>query len=82
MSAEAWPRVNPIAFYTRTRGPEIAVASTKAFSTQVAALNLLALFLGKLRARLSPDAIRLHARVLCQIPDLVAQFLERSHLQP
>jgi glucosamine--fructose-6-phosphate aminotransferase (isomerizing) len=59
-------------------GPEIAVASTKAFSTQVAALNLLALFLGKLRSRLSPDAIRLHARTLWQIPDLVAQFLENS----
>jgi glucosamine--fructose-6-phosphate aminotransferase (isomerizing) len=59
-------------------GPEIAVASTKAFSTQIAALNLLALFLGKLRSRLSPDAIRLHARTLSQIPDLVAQFLENS----
>jgi glucosamine--fructose-6-phosphate aminotransferase (isomerizing) len=59
-------------------GPEIAVASTKAFVTQIAALNLLALFFGRLRARQTPEAIRLHARALCQIPDLIAEYLEGS----
>jgi glucosamine--fructose-6-phosphate aminotransferase (isomerizing) len=59
-------------------GPEVAVASTKAFSTQIAALNLLALFLGKIRARIQPDAMRVHARALAGIPRLVEQFLEGS----
>ncbi len=59
-------------------GPEIAVASTKAFSTQVVALNLLALFLGRVRSVLSPDAIRIHAQALSQIPDLVERYLESS----
>src|SRR6516165_10188882 len=59
-------------------GPEIAVASTKAFSPQVAALNLLALFLGRVRSRLSPDSVRSHVKALCRIPDLMSRFLERS----
>jgi glucosamine--fructose-6-phosphate aminotransferase (isomerizing) len=59
-------------------GPEVAVASTKAFSTQIAALNLLALFLGKIRSQIQPDAMRVHARALSEIPRLVEQFLESS----
>jgi glucosamine--fructose-6-phosphate aminotransferase (isomerizing) len=59
-------------------GPEIAVASTKAFVTQIAALNLLGLFLGRLRSRQTPDAIRLHAKALCEIPDLVGEFLQNA----
>ncbi len=46
--------------------------------TQIAALNLLALFLGRLRSRQTTEAIRLHAKVLCEIPDLIAEFLQNA----
>jgi glucosamine--fructose-6-phosphate aminotransferase (isomerizing) len=59
-------------------GPEIAVASTKAFSTQVAALNLLALFLGRIRSTLDEESVRAQVKALCRIPDLMSRFLERS----
>src|SRR5512134_1575604 len=39
-------------------GPEIGVASTKAFTAQLVALALLALHLGRLRGALSPEACR------------------------
>ena len=37
-------------------GPEIGVASTKAFTTQLVALHLLAMYLGQIRGTLTPDA--------------------------
>ncbi len=70
-------RQSDAVIYTHA-GPEIAVASTKAFSTQLVALNLLALFLGKIRSRLSDDAVRAHMRALAEIPDLIEQYLESS----
>ena len=42
-------------FYTHA-GPEISVASTKAFTTQLTALYLLAVRLGRLNGQLEPDA--------------------------
>ena len=42
-------------FYTHA-GPEISVASTKAFTTQLTALYLLAVQLGRLNGQLGPDA--------------------------
>ena len=42
--------------YTRA-GPEIAVASTKAFLTQLTALAMLAIYLGQARGRLSPARV-------------------------
>ena len=63
--------------YTQA-GPEIAVASTKAFSTQLAALNLLALFWGRLRGRLTTDEIRAYTRALGQIPELLEIVLGDS----
>ena len=47
-------RQSSLRFLTRA-GPEIGVASTKAFTTQLAALVLLAATLAKLRGRLSPE---------------------------
>jgi glucosamine--fructose-6-phosphate aminotransferase (isomerizing) len=70
-------RQSDAVLYTHA-GPEIAVASTKAFSTQLVALNLLALFLGKIRSRLSDDAIRAHVQALSEIPDLMESYLESS----
>ncbi len=39
-------------------GPEIGVASTKAFTCQLSALFLLTLYMGRIRSTLSPDKIR------------------------
>jgi glucosamine--fructose-6-phosphate aminotransferase (isomerizing) len=47
-------RASELRFLTRA-GPEIGVASTKAFTTQLAALFVLTLVLAKLRGRLSPE---------------------------
>lgn len=48
-------RASKLRFLTRA-GPEIGVASTKAFTTQLAALYLLTLVLAKVRSTLSPEA--------------------------
>ena len=56
-------------------GPEIGVASTKAFTAQLVALALLALLLGRLRGRLSPRECRDHLTALTRIPHLMEQAL-------
>jgi glucosamine--fructose-6-phosphate aminotransferase (isomerizing) len=56
-------------------GPEIGVASTKCFTTQVVALYLLALKLGLLRGVLTPDEARRHGKELRRLPRLVEQAL-------
>lgn len=50
----AIPRASSLVFYTRA-GAEIGVASTKAFTTQLAALFALAVTLAKLRGLLTPE---------------------------
>jgi glucosamine--fructose-6-phosphate aminotransferase (isomerizing) len=55
-------------------GPEMAVASTKAFSNMVVALSLFALQLGRIRA-LSPHRGREIADALTAVPDQVAAYL-------
>src|SRR5467141_373549 len=57
-------------------GPEIGVASTKAFTSQLVALYLLALRLGQARGVLSPDASRAHVDGLLQLPQLLEQTLK------
>src|SRR5262245_10475181 len=56
-------------------GPEIGVASTKAFTTQVVALYLIALKLGLLRGSIGPDDVRAAARELRRLPRLVDDTL-------
>jgi len=56
-------------------GPEIGVASTKAFTSQLVALALLALYLGRQRGLRSAEAHRL-VEQLQQLPELVARALE------
>jgi glucosamine--fructose-6-phosphate aminotransferase (isomerizing) len=58
-------------------GPEIGVASTKAFTTQLAALFLVAVKLGRLRGALSADDARTHLEALRQVP----LWMERVILQ-
>jgi glutamine---fructose-6-phosphate transaminase (isomerizing) len=59
-------------------GPEIGVASTKAFTAQLVALALLALHLGRLRGALSPEACREHLAELTRVPHLMELVLERE----
>src|SRR3954466_1069650 len=56
-------RASRLRFLTRA-GPEIGVASTKAFTTQLGALFLLALVIGKVSGRLAADAERAHLQAL------------------
>jgi len=56
-------------------GPEIGVASTKAFTAQVVALALLALHLGRLRGWLKPDRTRSLLEELTRIPHQMEQVL-------
>jgi glucosamine--fructose-6-phosphate aminotransferase (isomerizing) len=57
-------------------GPEIGVASTKAFTTQVIALYLFALKLGIERGRVGPGEARERIQQLLRLPRLVEQVLQ------
>ncbi|HKO43526.1 MAG TPA: glutamine--fructose-6-phosphate transaminase (isomerizing) [Pyrinomonadaceae bacterium] len=59
-------------------GPEIGVASTKAFTAQMVALYLLGLYLGGLRGALSPDEARHHAQQLAELPVKLEHLLNES----
>jgi glucosamine--fructose-6-phosphate aminotransferase (isomerizing) len=59
-------------------GPEIGVASTKAFTAPLVDLYLLAMKLGELRGTLAPDRLRELAQDLARLPDLVGHALERE----
>src|SRR2546421_2356005 len=59
-------------------GPEIGVASTKAFTSQLVALYLLALRLGQVRGVLSPEGSKPHVDALLQLPLLLEQTLKAA----
>ncbi|HSK64916.1 MAG TPA: glutamine--fructose-6-phosphate transaminase (isomerizing), partial [Pyrinomonadaceae bacterium] len=59
-------------------GPEIGVASTKAFTGQMVALYLLGLYLGQLRGVLSGDEARIHAQELAELPVKLEHLLNDS----
>lgn len=56
-------------------GPEIGVASTKAFTAQMVALYLFALYLGQLRGIISSDEARRHAQQLAELPVKIEHLL-------
>ncbi|UAB85516.1 glutamine--fructose-6-phosphate transaminase (isomerizing) [Zunongwangia sp. SCSIO 43204] len=57
-------------------GPEIGVASTKAFTTQITVLTLMALKLGKYKGTISASDFRLHLQALEAIPQKVEKLLQ------
>src|SRR6476619_2435146 len=57
-------------------GPEIGVASTKAFTSQLVALYLFAIRLGQIRGTLSADDSRPHVDALLRLPQLLEQTLK------
>jgi glucosamine--fructose-6-phosphate aminotransferase (isomerizing) len=59
-------------------GPEIGVASTKAFTCQMVALYLLGLYLGNIRGTLSEDEAKRHAQQLAELPVKLEHLLNES----
>lgn len=59
-------------------GPEIGVASTKAFTTQLVALYLLGLQLAQSRGTMAKHEIEQHVRQLRDIPDQINKLLDQS----
>ena len=58
-------------------GPEIGVASTKAFTSMLVAAYLLALRLAQVRGALKPDQVRQHIQALVELPGKVGRILEQ-----
>jgi glucosamine--fructose-6-phosphate aminotransferase (isomerizing) len=59
-------------------GPEIGVASTKAFTGHLTVLALMAVYLGRLRGTLEPERARQVLAGLEQIPAQIERILERG----
>ncbi|NLM74074.1 MAG: glutamine--fructose-6-phosphate transaminase (isomerizing) [Clostridiaceae bacterium] len=63
-------------------GPEIAVASTKAYNTQLSALYLVALSFGRRKGLLSDEEYNNYLNQLQQVPDMISKVLnEREDIQ-
>ncbi|MFI0356302.1 glutamine--fructose-6-phosphate transaminase (isomerizing) [Actinomadura sp. 9N407] len=69
------PRECDGVLYTHA-GPEIAVASTKAFLTQLVAVYLIALYLAQVRGTKWGDEVFAMVQLLAQMPDKVEKVLE------
>ena len=69
------PRMSHAGAYTHA-GPEIGVASTKAFTAQVTVLTLMALALANLRDQMSQDEVREVLTALEAIPSKIEECLE------
>lgn len=74
VATSALARECALTFFTRA-GVEIGVASTKAFTTQLVALFLLALTLAQTRGRLSDEDEQQHLKALRHLPDAIAKVL-------
>ena len=71
------PRESDAVLYTHA-GPEIAVASTKAFLAQITAAYVLGLYLAQLRGNKFPDEIKEIFEQLRQMPDKIQEVIDRS----
>ncbi|WP_347125009.1 glutamine--fructose-6-phosphate transaminase (isomerizing) [Microbacterium sp. SY138] len=67
------PRESDAVVYTHA-GPEVAVASTKAFSAQITALLLLGLHMGRVRGAVADASVDVDE--LAALPDKIAKVLE------
>ena len=59
-------------------GPEIAVASTKAYTTQVVVMHLLALYFGRIKGTLEETEEKEIVRALLILPDRIEKLLEEK----
>ena len=71
------PRASHAALYTNA-GPEIGVASTKAFTTQLTLLLMLSLYFGRKNGWLKPSYIKRAVNQLVRLPHLMEDVLEKS----
>ena len=71
------PRVSDSGCYTHV-GPEIGVASTKAFTAQVVALTMLALCIGREKGTMTKEQYLRIVRELGQIPDKIERVLGQN----
>ena len=71
------PRISDSGCYTHV-GPEIGVASTKAFTAQVVALTMLALCIGFEKGTMSKEQYLRIVRELGQIPDKIERVLGQN----
>ncbi len=69
------PRESDAVLYTHA-GPEVAVASTKAFLTQLAAVQLVALYLAQVRGTKWGDEVADHIAQLARMPEHVDRVLD------
>ncbi|HLF01495.1 MAG TPA: glutamine--fructose-6-phosphate transaminase (isomerizing), partial [Anaerolineales bacterium] len=85
--ATLWSIVNAIGsqamrvangYITMQSGPEVGVASTKAFTAPLVDLYLLAMRLGELRGVLTAKQLKELAHDLARLPDLVGRTLQRE----
>ncbi|MCS7072913.1 MAG: glutamine--fructose-6-phosphate transaminase (isomerizing) [Bacteroidia bacterium] len=72
------PRETDAGVYTHA-GPEIGVASTKAFSGQVMALVLMAIMIGQERKTIQPERVHRLIKDILQIPELIQRTLDTTH---
>ncbi|MGO1545494.1 MAG: glutamine--fructose-6-phosphate transaminase (isomerizing) [Gulosibacter sp.] len=70
------PRESDSVVYTYA-GPEVAVASTKAFVAQIAAIYLLGLHVAKVRGTLTDEEIRVETEEFQTVPDKVREVLKQ-----
>jgi glutamine---fructose-6-phosphate transaminase (isomerizing) len=70
-------RESDAVLYTHA-GPEIAVASTKAYTSQVTALTLLTLYLAKRRKRIPPARWKQLVRDFAALPEIVKKALAKA----
>ncbi|HIY51757.1 MAG TPA: glutamine--fructose-6-phosphate transaminase (isomerizing) [Candidatus Olsenella avicola] len=59
-------------------GPEVCVASTKAYTAQMVASALLALRLAQAKGEMGRPEVERHYRDLCALPDLIREVISRS----
>ena len=59
-------------------GPEIAVASTKAYNTQLAALYLVAFEMARLLDKIDDDQYRYYQEKLLEVPQLIRKILDEQ----
>jgi len=71
------PRTTHAGVYTHA-GPEIGVASTKAFTAQVTVLTLMAFYIAQQRGTITQSKLIEHLTELDEIPELVEQALKSN----
>jgi glucosamine--fructose-6-phosphate aminotransferase (isomerizing) len=79
VNGSAIPRMADASFYTHA-GPEIGVASTKCFMTQLANLLMFSIWLGRRRGTIDDALAGELVEGLARIPQVISERLRKTHL--